>query len=84
VVGRETLISALNRILPQVPESWTVTDKLSPDELSLRAEAIFTKIAQEASNCEACKIGHRFCFCTHPLRMEITASELRLAFVESL
>ncbi|NKM67529.1 GntR family transcriptional regulator (plasmid) [Rhizobium laguerreae] len=84
VVGRETLISALNRKRPQVPESWAVADKLSPDELALTAEAIFTKIAEEASNCEACKIVQRFCFCTHPLRMEITASELRPAFVESL
>ncbi|MBP2444286.1 GntR family transcriptional regulator [Rhizobium leguminosarum] len=84
VVGRETLISALNRILPQVPESRTVRDNLSPDELAFRAEAIFTKIAQDASNCEACKIVHRFCFCTHPLRMEITASELRPAFVKSV
>ncbi|QKK27933.1 GntR family transcriptional regulator [Rhizobium hidalgonense] len=84
VVGRETLISALNRMRPQVPETWTVADKLSSDELALRAEAIFTKIAQEALNCEACKIVHRFCFCTHPLRMEVTASELRPAFVESL
>jgi hypothetical protein len=84
VVGRETLISALKRMRPQVRESWAVTDTLSPDELALRAEAIFTNIAEEASNCEACKIVHRFCFCTHPLRMEIVTSELRPAFVESL
>ncbi|AHF88010.1 GntR family transcriptional regulator (plasmid) [Rhizobium leguminosarum bv. trifolii WSM1689] len=84
VVGRETLTSALNRMRPQVPESWSVSDKLSPDELALRAEAIFAKIGEEATNCEACKIVHRFCFCTHPLRMEITASDLRPAFVKSL
>ncbi|AXA43560.1 MULTISPECIES: GntR family transcriptional regulator [Rhizobium] len=84
VVGRETLISALNRMRPQVPESWSMSDKLPPDELALRAEAIFGKIAEEAANCEACKIVHRFCFCTHPLRMEITASDLRPAFVKSL
>nr|WP_245521583.1 hypothetical protein [Rhizobium leguminosarum] len=84
VVGRETLISALNRMRPQVPESWSMSDKLPPDELALRAEAIFGKIAEEAANCEACKIVQRFCFCTHPLRMEITASDLRPAFVKSL
>jgi hypothetical protein len=84
VVGRETLISALKRMRPRVRESCGVTDTLSPDELALSAESIFTSIAEEALNCEACKIVHRFCFCTHPLRMEIITSELRPAFVESL
>ncbi|MBX4870267.1 MULTISPECIES: GntR family transcriptional regulator [Rhizobium] len=83
-VGRANLIAGLYRMPPQLQERWTATDKVAPDELALEAERIFAKIAEEASNCEACKIVRKFSIRTHPLRMEITASELRPAFMESL
>ncbi|WP_461511829.1 GntR family transcriptional regulator [Rhizobium mongolense] len=84
VVARETLTFALTRMRQQVPDGGAVCDELSPDELALRAEAIFKGIAGGSSNCEVCKIIDKFCFCSHPLRMEITASELRPAFTKSL
>ncbi|EJC80777.1 transcriptional regulator [Rhizobium leguminosarum bv. trifolii WSM2297] len=81
--GRQTLTWALNRI-PRVTESWAVLDESSPDEPAFMAKAMFLKIAKEGASCEGCKSIQRFCFRTHPIRMEIIASDLRSAFVESL
>ncbi|AHG50198.1 GntR family transcriptional regulator (plasmid) [Rhizobium leguminosarum bv. trifolii CB782] len=83
-VGTATLVLALSRMSPELQQSWATSDELVPDELALGAERIFARIAEESSNCEACKIVRKFIVCTHPLRMEITASEHRPAFADSL
>ncbi|QPB24855.1 GntR family transcriptional regulator [Rhizobium sp. 007] len=83
-VAREVLGFALTRRRPQFPFTGTSCDDLSPGELTVRAEMIFAGIAEGSSNCEVCKIIDKFCFCSHPLRMKIIASELHAAFRESL
>ncbi|WP_085044256.1 GntR family transcriptional regulator [Ensifer aridi] len=81
-VARQTLTSALWRIR-HAPAS-RVRDEPPHDEPALLAETIFANIAQASSNCEACKIIDKFCFCSRPLRMEMTTSELCASFEESL
>ncbi|ULJ74319.1 GntR family transcriptional regulator [Rhizobium gallicum] len=83
-LAREILIFALARAQSQAPDLAAPRYELSPTELALRAEAIFTEIAQRASNCEMCKIIDKFCFCTHPVRMEIAASEPSPSFRRSI
>lgn len=83
-VAREILAFALARAEPQAPYQTAPYEALSSAEPASRAEAIFTEIGQRASNCEMCKIIEKFCFCTHPLRVEITASEHSHSFRRSL
>ncbi|MDK1378130.1 MULTISPECIES: GntR family transcriptional regulator [unclassified Sinorhizobium] len=83
-VAREILAFALARVRPQAACHCAPFDELTPAELALRAEAIFTEIAQAASNCEMCKIIDKFCFCTHTVRMEIAASEISTSFGRSI
>ncbi|RUW86433.1 GntR family transcriptional regulator [Mesorhizobium sp. M4B.F.Ca.ET.190.01.1.1] len=84
VVARETLTFALTRTRTHPLDRTAPSGELSPTELALRAEEIFTDIALGACNCEICHIIDKFCFCSHALRIEITASELSPAFRTSL
>ncbi len=83
-VAREILTFAIGRARNQSPLHTATCNELAPAELALRAERIFREIAEAGSNCEMCKIFENFCFCTHPLRMEITASKLSPSFGKSL
>ncbi|OAP43983.1 GntR family transcriptional regulator [Sinorhizobium americanum] len=83
-VAREVLAFALARAEPQAHYKPAPCEASSRSEPARRAEAIFTEIGQRASNCEMCKIIDKFCFCTHPLRVEITASEHSRSFRKSL
>ncbi|WP_085035836.1 GntR family transcriptional regulator [Ensifer aridi] len=83
-VAREILAFALARAEPQARYQTAPSEALSSAGPARRAEAIFTEIGQRASNCEMCKIIDKFCFCTHPLRVEITASEHSHSFRRSL
>lgn len=84
VVGRNALTLALSHASAE-PVYRTVTcHELSAAELAIRTEAVFMEIGQRASNCEACLIIEKFCFCSHPLRMEMAASEFSASFRTSL
>ncbi|SEI19646.1 regulatory protein, gntR family [Rhizobium tibeticum] len=83
-VAREILALALTCRRPQCSFTGNSCDDLSLDELAIRAEMIFTIIAEGSSNCEICKIIAKFTFCSHPIRMKIIASELHTGFRESL
>ncbi|WP_027038918.1 GntR family transcriptional regulator [Mesorhizobium ciceri] len=84
VVARATLTLALTRTRTHPLDLTAPSGGSSPMELAIRAEEIFADIALGACNCEVCQIIDKFCFCSHPLRMEIAASELSPAFRTSL
>ncbi|AJD43657.1 GntR family transcriptional regulator [Rhizobium sp. SEMIA 4085] len=85
VVARQTLSSALRRVPPHIPDSGRrARDNPPRDQLAVYAETIFANIAQLSANCEVCRIIDKFCFCSHPIRMEITKTELSPSYEKSL
>ncbi|NRP70933.1 hypothetical protein ILFOPFJJ_01815 [Ensifer psoraleae] len=84
VVGRNALSLALSHASAEPVYRTVPCHELSAAELAIRTEAVFMEIGQRASNCEACLIIEKFCFCSHPLRMEMAASELSASFRTSL
>ncbi|WEX91811.1 GntR family transcriptional regulator (plasmid) [Sinorhizobium garamanticum] len=84
IIARQILTFALTRVQPQASHHSLSSDVSSPSVLALQAETIFAVIAQGSSSCELCQIIEKFCFGSHPLRMEIAASELSPGFEASL
>ncbi|MCG5486882.1 MAG: GntR family transcriptional regulator [Sinorhizobium meliloti] len=83
VVAREILTFAV-AYKPAQAVRRTAFCGLPSANLALRAEAVFAEIVRRSSNCEACQIIDKFCFCSHPVRLEIAASELSPSFKGSL
>ncbi|AYG76785.1 GntR family transcriptional regulator [Rhizobium sp. CCGE532] len=83
-IARQTLTYALWRMRPHVPDTDGERDNPPRDQLAIHAEAVFAQIAQLSANCEICRIVDKFCFCSHPVRMEIIISELGPSYEQSL
>ncbi|UWU25701.1 GntR family transcriptional regulator (plasmid) [Rhizobium sp. CB3060] len=83
-IVRQTLTYALWRMRPQVRKTGGERDNPPRDQLAINAETVFAQIAQLSANCEICRIVDKFCFCSHPVRMEIINSDLGPSYEQSL